>query len=129
MTERVGRGVALNDLLRGLIEASPDFEGAVLVGQDGLVMAAAWPIEGQSDFDVGAIATRAFALSDQATVSVKSYSCMRKTFAFISRAAQTFTTSFRTMRLNSVWSENRMLEWNPLERLMALVGMAAQAAW
>ena len=67
MTERVGRGVALNELLRGLIEASPDFEGAVLVGLDGLVMAAAWPIEGQSDFDVGAVATRAFALSDQAT--------------------------------------------------------------
>ena len=67
MTERVGRGVALNDLLRGLIEASPAFEGAVLVGLDGLVMAAAWPIEGQSDFDVGAVATRAFELSDRAT--------------------------------------------------------------
>lgn len=71
MTERVGRGVALNDLLRGLIEASPDFEGAVLVGLDGLVMAAAWPIEGQSDFDVGAVATRAFALSDQASETLE----------------------------------------------------------
>jgi predicted regulator of Ras-like GTPase activity (Roadblock/LC7/MglB family) len=67
MTKRQGRGVALNDLLRSLVEASLDFEGAVLVGNDGLVMAAAWPIEGQSDLDVGAVATRAFELSNRAT--------------------------------------------------------------
>jgi predicted regulator of Ras-like GTPase activity (Roadblock/LC7/MglB family) len=67
MVKRLGRGVALNDLLRSLVEASPDFEGAVLVGNDGLVMAAAWPIEGQSDLDVGAVATRAFELSNRAT--------------------------------------------------------------
>jgi len=67
MVKRQGRGVALNDLLHSLVEASPDFEGAVLVGLDGLVMAAAWPIEGQSDWDVGAVATRAFELSNRAT--------------------------------------------------------------
>ena len=67
MARRQGRGVALNDLLRALVQASPDFEGAVLVGNDGLVMAAAWPIEEQSDLDVGAVATRAFELSNQAT--------------------------------------------------------------
>jgi predicted regulator of Ras-like GTPase activity (Roadblock/LC7/MglB family) len=49
-----------------MVLRSSDFEGAVLVGLDGLVMAAAWPIEGQSDFDVGAVATRAFELSRQA---------------------------------------------------------------
>jgi predicted regulator of Ras-like GTPase activity (Roadblock/LC7/MglB family) len=67
MTKRQGRGVALNDLLGSLVQASPDFEGAVLVGNDGLVMAADWPIEGQSDLDVGAVATRAFELSNRAT--------------------------------------------------------------
>jgi predicted regulator of Ras-like GTPase activity (Roadblock/LC7/MglB family) len=67
MARRQGRGVALNDLLKALVQASPDFEGAVLVGNDGLVMAAAWPIEGQSDLDVGAVATRAFELSNRAT--------------------------------------------------------------
>jgi len=67
MARRQGRGVALNDLLSSLVRASPDFEGAVLVGNDGLVMAADWPIEGQSDLDVGAVATRAFELSNQAT--------------------------------------------------------------
>jgi predicted regulator of Ras-like GTPase activity (Roadblock/LC7/MglB family) len=67
MAKRQGRGVALNDLLRSLIDASSDFEGAVLVGLDGLVMAAAWPIEEQSDFDVGAVATRAYELSNRTT--------------------------------------------------------------
>jgi predicted regulator of Ras-like GTPase activity (Roadblock/LC7/MglB family) len=67
MARRQGRGVALNDLLKKLVEASPDFEGAVLVGNDGLLLAAAWPIEGQSDLDVGAVATRAFELSNRAT--------------------------------------------------------------
>ena len=47
-----GRGVLLADLLHQLVQASPDFEGAVLVGTDGLVMAADWPIEGQDDSDV-----------------------------------------------------------------------------
>jgi predicted regulator of Ras-like GTPase activity (Roadblock/LC7/MglB family) len=67
MAKRQGRGVALNDLLRSLVEASSDFEGAVLVGLDGLLMAAAWPIEEQSDFDVGAVATRAYELSNRTT--------------------------------------------------------------
>ena len=67
MAKRQGRGETLNDLLTSLVEASPDFEGAVLVGLDGLVLAAAWPIEGQSDLDVGAVATRAFEQSDRAT--------------------------------------------------------------
>ena len=67
MARRQGRGVALDDLLHALVQASPDFEGAVVVGLDGLVMAADWPIEGQSDLDVGAVATRAFELSNQAT--------------------------------------------------------------
>jgi len=65
MAKVQGRGVALTDLLRSLVRASPDFEGAVLVGIDGLVMAAAWPIAEQSDVDVGAVATRAFELSDR----------------------------------------------------------------
>jgi predicted regulator of Ras-like GTPase activity (Roadblock/LC7/MglB family) len=50
-----------------MVKASSDFEGAVLVGLDGLVMAAAWPLEGQSHLDVGAVATRAFELSERAT--------------------------------------------------------------
>ena len=52
MAKRQGRSEALNNLLTSLVEASPDFEGAVLVGRDGLVLAAAWPIEEQSDLDV-----------------------------------------------------------------------------
>jgi len=68
MTQRRGRGQALSDLLQSLVRASPDFEGAVLVGlEDGLVLAAAWCVDGQSDFDVGAVATRAFELSDRTT--------------------------------------------------------------
>jgi predicted regulator of Ras-like GTPase activity (Roadblock/LC7/MglB family) len=67
MAKRQGRGSVLNDLLSSLVQGSPDFEGAVLVSQDGLVMAAVWPIEGQSDGDVGAVATRAFELSDRTT--------------------------------------------------------------
>lgn len=69
--QRQGRGVALADLLRELVEASPDFEGAVLVSSEGLVMAAAWPVEGQDDSDVGAVATRAFELSGRATESLE----------------------------------------------------------
>jgi predicted regulator of Ras-like GTPase activity (Roadblock/LC7/MglB family) len=67
MARRQGRGVALDELLSALVQASLDFEGAVVVGMDGLVMAADWPIEGQSDLDVGAVATRAYELSNQAT--------------------------------------------------------------
>jgi predicted regulator of Ras-like GTPase activity (Roadblock/LC7/MglB family) len=66
MTGRQGRGEALTELLESMVHRSPDFEGAVLVGLDGLVMAAAWPIEEQSDYDVGAVATRAFELSRRA---------------------------------------------------------------
>jgi len=66
MTNRQGRGEALTELLESMVQMSPDFEGAVLVSLDGLVMAAAWPIKEQSDFDVGAVATRAFELSGQA---------------------------------------------------------------
>jgi predicted regulator of Ras-like GTPase activity (Roadblock/LC7/MglB family) len=66
MSNRQGRGEALTELLESMVQMSSDFEGAVLVGLDGLVMAAAWPIEEQSDFDVGAVATRAFELSRQA---------------------------------------------------------------
>ena len=69
-----GRGKALDDLLGGLIRASPDFEGAVLVSMDGLVIATAWSSEGQTellqdlnDSDIGAVACRAFEQSDQAT--------------------------------------------------------------
>ena len=65
--QKQGRGVALADLLSGLIDASPDFEGAVLVSDEGLVMAAAWPQEELDDSDVGAVATRAFELSGEAT--------------------------------------------------------------
>jgi predicted regulator of Ras-like GTPase activity (Roadblock/LC7/MglB family) len=68
--QKQGRGVALADLLHGLVQASPDFEGAVLVSEEGLVMAAAWPVEGQDDSDVGAVATRAFELSGRATESL-----------------------------------------------------------
>jgi predicted regulator of Ras-like GTPase activity (Roadblock/LC7/MglB family) len=66
MINRQGRGEALTELLESMVQKSSDFEGVVLVGLDGLVMAAAWPIEEQSDFDVGAVATRAFELSRRA---------------------------------------------------------------
>jgi predicted regulator of Ras-like GTPase activity (Roadblock/LC7/MglB family) len=56
----------MDDLLASMVEASSDFEGAVVVGHDGLLMAAAWPDQGQSDLDVGAVAARAFTLSAQA---------------------------------------------------------------
>ena len=65
--QKQGRGMALADLLHHLVQASPDFEGAVLVSADGLVIAADWPIEDQDDSDVGAVATRAFELSSQVT--------------------------------------------------------------
>jgi len=57
-------------MLTSLVRASADFEGAVLVSDDGLVMAAAWPHGEQDDSDVGAVATRAFELSSRATESL-----------------------------------------------------------
>ena len=71
-----GRGVILANLLHQLVRASPDFEGAVLVSTDGLVMAADWPTEdqdhsGDPSADVGAVATRAFELSSQATEALE----------------------------------------------------------
>lgn len=65
-----GRGGTLDSMLRSMVTASPDFEGAVVVGLDGLIMAAAWSSSGQNDFDVGAIAARAFELSEQASEGV-----------------------------------------------------------
>jgi hypothetical protein len=69
--------MVLADLLHRLVQASPDFEGAVLVSTDGLVIAADWPVEGRQGADglsvddlsddVGAVATRAFELSSRAT--------------------------------------------------------------
>jgi predicted regulator of Ras-like GTPase activity (Roadblock/LC7/MglB family) len=73
-TQRRGRGKALDDLLKGLIRASRDFEGAVLVSLDGLMYATAWSPDDQTerlqaldDSDVGAVACRAFAQSGEAT--------------------------------------------------------------
>jgi predicted regulator of Ras-like GTPase activity (Roadblock/LC7/MglB family) len=69
-----GRGKALAALLLGLIRASSDFEGAVLVGRDGLVIATAWSSEEEvdalptlDDSEIGAVACRAFEQSEQAT--------------------------------------------------------------
>jgi len=67
MARRQRRGVVLAEMLHQLVQASPDFEGAVLVNRDGLVMAAEGFLENLDDSDVGAIATRAFALSDETT--------------------------------------------------------------
>lgn len=81
--QKQGRGVVLSDLLRKLVDGSPDFEGAVVVDLEGLVMAAhsaydprsedasAELIAGLDDFDAGAVATRAFELSDQATEALE----------------------------------------------------------
>ena len=66
MARRQGRSAAMDGLLGSMVKASSDFEGAVVVGHDGLLMAAAWPDQGQSDLDVGAVAARAFALSAHA---------------------------------------------------------------
>jgi predicted regulator of Ras-like GTPase activity (Roadblock/LC7/MglB family) len=71
MARRQGRGQALTELLQQLLQVSPDFEGAVLVSLDGLVMGEAWPGEDQSGFDVGAVATRAFELSDRTTETLE----------------------------------------------------------
>jgi predicted regulator of Ras-like GTPase activity (Roadblock/LC7/MglB family) len=69
-----GRGQVLDDLLGGLIRASSDFEGALVVSLDGLVFATAWASEDLAaqvrvldDSDIGAVACRAFSQSDQAT--------------------------------------------------------------
>jgi predicted regulator of Ras-like GTPase activity (Roadblock/LC7/MglB family) len=71
---REGRGSALTELMEKLVEASPDFEGAVLVSREGLVVAAAWSSGSQvehlnprDDSDIGAVAVRAFDQSDEAT--------------------------------------------------------------
>jgi predicted regulator of Ras-like GTPase activity (Roadblock/LC7/MglB family) len=73
-TQGYGRGKALDDLLEGLIRASSDFEGAVLVSMEGLLIATAWSSaeqaelqQGLDDSDIGAVACRAFEQSDQAT--------------------------------------------------------------
>jgi predicted regulator of Ras-like GTPase activity (Roadblock/LC7/MglB family) len=68
---RQRRGVALTDMLEALVNASSDFEGAVLVSKEGLVIAAAWPLDDQDDSDVGAVATRAFELSARAMSSLE----------------------------------------------------------
>jgi predicted regulator of Ras-like GTPase activity (Roadblock/LC7/MglB family) len=67
MARRRGRGAILTDLMHQLVDASPDFEGAVLVSMDGLVMAAEGTLENLDDSDVGAVATRAFGLSGETT--------------------------------------------------------------
>lgn len=60
-----GRGQALDLALRALVEASPDFEGALVVSTDGLVMAA-FMAEGRGDQStIGAVATRAYSFSEQ----------------------------------------------------------------
>ena len=69
-----GRGKALDDLLGGLIRASSDFEGALIVSLDGLVFATAWASDDPAErlqvldeSDIGAVACRAFSQSAQAT--------------------------------------------------------------
>jgi predicted regulator of Ras-like GTPase activity (Roadblock/LC7/MglB family) len=69
-----GRGYVLDDLLGGLIRASSDFEGALVVSLDGLVYATAWSSDDQTqrfraldDSDIGAVACRAFSQSEHAT--------------------------------------------------------------
>jgi predicted regulator of Ras-like GTPase activity (Roadblock/LC7/MglB family) len=68
MARRQGRGAMLADLMHQLVDASPDFEGAVLVSSDGLVMAAEGTLENLDDSDVGAVATRAFGLRGETTM-------------------------------------------------------------
>jgi len=69
-----GRGKVLDDLLGGLIRASDDFEGALIVSLDGLVFSTAWASDDPADrlqaldeSDIGAVACRAFSQSEQAT--------------------------------------------------------------
>ena len=69
-----GRGKALNDLLDGLIRASSDFEGALIVSLDGLVFATTWSsddpaerVQMLDESDIGAVACRAFSQSEQTT--------------------------------------------------------------
>lgn len=73
-SQQQGRGVVLSELLSRLIQASPDFEGAVLVSREGLVIATAWSgsnhtesLQELDDSDIGAVACRAFEQSSQAT--------------------------------------------------------------
>ncbi len=62
-----GRGQVLDDLLDGLIRASADFVGALVVSLDGLVFSTAWSSDDQAahfrvleDADIGAVACRAY---------------------------------------------------------------------
>ena len=71
MARRQGRGAMLTDLMHQLVGASPDFEGAVLVSMDGLVMAAEGTLEELDDSDVGAVATRAFGLSGETAMMLE----------------------------------------------------------
>ena len=71
MARKKGRGARLSDLMNQLVEASADFEGAVLVSMDGLVMAAEGSLENLDDSDVGAVATRAFGLSGETTMMLE----------------------------------------------------------
>ncbi len=71
MTRRQGRAARLSNLLYQLVEASSDFEGAVLVSMDGLVMAAEGTLENLDDSDVGAVATRAFGLGGETTAMLE----------------------------------------------------------
>jgi predicted regulator of Ras-like GTPase activity (Roadblock/LC7/MglB family) len=64
----------LSELLGEMVRASSDFEGAVLVSIEGLLIATAWSseeqtelLQGLNDSDIGAVACRAFEQSDQAT--------------------------------------------------------------
>jgi predicted regulator of Ras-like GTPase activity (Roadblock/LC7/MglB family) len=73
-----GRGEVLEGLLRRLVHASTDLEGAVLTGLDGLVIATAWSsaeqaavLQGLDDSDIGAVACRAFEQSGYATAMLK----------------------------------------------------------
>ena len=61
-----------------MIQASSDFEGAVLVGRDGFVIATVWSSKEQEealqaldDSDIGAVACRAFEQSEQATAMLE----------------------------------------------------------
>jgi predicted regulator of Ras-like GTPase activity (Roadblock/LC7/MglB family) len=79
-SQKQGRGEALTELLRALVEASQDFEGVVLVSDEGLVIATAWSsTEGDGDAqearwddsDIGAVAARAFEQGRQATSALQ----------------------------------------------------------
>lgn len=73
-TKGRGRGQVLDDLLGGLIRASADFVGALVVSLDGLVFSTAWSSDDQAarfrvleDADIGAVACRAYEQGRQTT--------------------------------------------------------------